>query len=339
MAVGNNTPYLGYESYLGVAEETTFGTLVTATAFIEFTSEGFMKEREELLREEINTTRDYTRRMTGNETVSGSLEAPLNIASDAMVYLIKQAMGGTVASVSIVAGAIGHDLYAGNMEDNKSTSGAANVKSLTMQLRRGSTKQWSYMGMRVNTMTIKGEVGSPVVASFELMGRYGSTTTDSLTASFTNVDPLHFTGVTFQTGDSITNVSTEYINAFELTVSNNLAEQRNLGSANVHSLPPGRRDIKLKLTQQFDTTTSYDRYIQNTQTAIKLLLDTGSTISGAGSSTYSMYINLPACYFNSNTPQADSIDALSQEVDVSAIKDTSTSYVIQMHINNGTTTY
>ena len=339
MAVGNATPYLGYDSYIGAAEETTFGTLVTATAFTEFISEAFMKEREEIRREEINTTRDFTRRMTGNETVNGSIESVLNVADDFHVMLIKQAMGGTVASATIVASSFEHTLDVGDMEANQSTSGAADVKSLSVQVRRGSTEQWSYRGMRVNTLTIKGEVGSAVTVTYELMGQYGTTSSDSLTASFSNINPVNFTGVTFNTGDSITNVSTEYISGFEFSLSNNLAEQRNLGSANIHALPPLRRDVKLKLTQQFDTLTAYNRYIQNTKTAIQILLDTGSTIAAAGSSTYSMHINMPACYFNNITPQVGSMEAISQEIDVSTIKDTTTSYVVQMQINNATTNY
>ena len=94
MSVGNGIPFLGYDSYIGIAEESTYSSVQTATAFVEFTSEGFMKEIEEQRREEINTTRDFTRRMTGNVTVSGSLEAPLNIAADGFIYLMKQAMGG-----------------------------------------------------------------------------------------------------------------------------------------------------------------------------------------------------------------------------------------------------
>lgn len=339
MSVGNGTPFLGYDSYVGIAQETTFGTLVTATSFIEFTSEGFKKEREEQRREELNTTRDFTRRMTGNETVSGALEAPLNIAEDAAVWIIKQAMGGTISSATITAGVeFAHTVNVGDMENNKSTNGAAAVKSLTFQIRRGSTNQWSYRGNRVNSLTIKGEVGSPITFSIEAMGQYGTTSSDSITASFSNINPLNFTGVTFKTGDSITNVGTEYITGFEFTLANNLQELRNLGSANIYSLPPGRRDIKLKLTQQFDTLTAYNRFIQNTKTSIQILMDTGVTI-GAGSSTYSMFINMPACYFNNVTPQAGSIEAISQEIDVSCIKDTTTSYVCLMQINNATSDY
>lgn len=339
MSVGNGVPFLGYSSYVGIAEETAFGTLVTATSFAEFTTESFLKEREELLREEINTTRDFTRRMTGNVTVNGSCEMPMNIADDCIVYLLKQALGGTCGSTTIVAGSISHVLNVGDMENNESTSGGADTKSLSIQVRRGSEHQWSYRGVRVNSVTIKGEVGAPVTAAFELMGQHGTNSSDSLTASFSNINPLNFTGVTFQTGITISAVTTEYISAFELVISNNLAEQRNLGSDAIYALPPLRRDVKLKLTQQFDTLTAYNRFIQNTKTAIQILMDTGISLGAAGGSSYSMHINLPACYYNNIAPAVGSVEAISQELNVSAIKDTTTSYVVQMQIHNATLTY
>jgi hypothetical protein len=340
MSVGNGTPFLGYDSYLGIAEETTFSSVQTATTFIEFTSEAFMKEIEEQRREEINTTRDFTRRMKGNVTVSGSIEAPLNVASDGFIYLMKQAMGGTCASATLGAsGAYSHTLHVGDMENNQGSGSADDIKSLTITVRRGDdANKFQYKGMRVNTMTIKGEVGSPVNATFELMGRYGTICTDTLTASFTNINPINFTGVTFNTGITISSVAVEYITGFEFTLSNNLAEQRVLGSPYIYALPPLRRDVKLKLNQQFDTLTAYNRFIQNTKTAIQILLDTGVTMSAAGS-TYSMAINVPCCYFNNVNPQVGSIEAISQEIDVSAIKDTTTSYVCQFTVNNATEHY
>jgi hypothetical protein len=342
MSVGNGTPFLGYDSYVGVSEETTYSTVATSTSFSEFTSEAFMKEEEELRLEEINTTRDYTRRLKGNITVSGSFESLLNVAEDFHVKCMKQAMGGTVASATIgAAGVYTHTLNVGNMEDNKSTNGADDMKGLTFTIRRGieNGNKFQYRGCRVNTMTIKGEVGTPITVTYEIMGSGGTICTDTLTSSFSEIDPLNFTGVTFKTGATISALGTEYITGFEFSLANNLMEQRNLGSASIYALPPGRRDVKLKLNQQFDTLTAYNRFIQNTKTAVQIILDSGVTIGAAGSSTYSMAINIPCVYWNNVTPQVGGIEALSQEIDGSAIVDTSSSYICQLTVNNATEDY
>lgn len=341
MAVGNSsTPYLGYGSYLAVAEETTYATHITGTAFVEFRSESLKMEEEEILLESINTSRDFTRRLKGNITVAGSVEIDANVAEDAFMLMIKQAMGGTVSSSTLTAsGSYAHTFYTGDMESNDGSIASEDIKGLTFQVRRGSLNQWSYNGMRINTMSIKGEVGAPITASFEMMGSKSSVTADSITASFSSINPLNFTGVTFNTGITISAVTAEYITGFELTLSNNLVEQRNLGSANIHALPPTRRDVKLTLSQQFDTLTAYNRYIQNTKTAIQLLMDTGVTIGGAGTSTYSMHINLPCCYFNNVSPEVSSMEPIPMELAVSVIRDTTTSYSIQIQGNNATEGY
>ncbi|MCP4648907.1 MAG: hypothetical protein GY853_02335 [PVC group bacterium] len=341
MAVGNSsTPFIGYDSYLGVAEETTFGTLVTATSFIEFSSESFKREREEIKIDTVNNSRDYLKRLSGNESAAGGFESMVNPGEDALVYFIKQCMGGSVTSTTITASAYTHVINGGDMESNQGSGGSADIKSLTVQIRKGDTNQYTWQGCRVNSMSLKGEVGSPLTFGCEVMAKTATATSDSLTASFSNVDPSNFTGVTVQTSDSIGGSwTTEYFSAFEVSLNNNISEQRALGSANVHALPPGRRDVSIKLSQQYDTTTNYTRFVENTQTAIQITLDTGATIAAGGSSTYSMKLAFPRCYFNSNMPEVSSNDVLTHEVELTAIRDTTTGYSMQVTVNNATANY
>ena len=279
MGIGDTRKY-GYKSFVGVAEEKiTYGTKTTATAFVEFNSESFKRNIEEKKIEALNTSRDFTKRILLNETVEGSLEFNLNVGSDGVVQILKQAMGGTVASAAVtqgastITGAYIHTLYAGDMESNKATTTANDTKSLTFTVRKGGTHLWDFIGNRVNTLTIKGEVGSPVVVTAELQGKTASISSDSLTPVFSDVLPVNFTGITVKTGDSITNVSAETFIGFELTNNYNLVNDNNaraLGSRTVSILPATRREVTLKLTQRFDTTTAYDRFLESTATAIQI---------------------------------------------------------------------
>jgi hypothetical protein len=338
MGVGNGVPFMGYESALGIGEETTFGTFVSSTAFIEFNTESLKQEREELKRESINGTRDFRKRLIGNETVSGSLEADLNIASDGLVYIIKQALGGTVSSAT-QTGSFLHTLYAGNMESNAATT-TSYKKGLSIAVRRGSTNVFNYSGMRVNTLTIKGEVGSPVIMTAEFIGKTMTVGTALPTVSLSDVLPVNFVGVTIQTGASVGAVSTEYFNSFEFSLANNIEGLRVLGDRTIVQAPPARRDAKLKLSQRFDTTTAYNRFLQNTATAITIFCDSLQTCgAAAGSTTYSMKITLPVCYFNSNQPNVGAANALVHELDVSAMYDASMGSSVQFQITNATASY
>lgn len=343
MSVGNANPFMGYGSAIGVAEESTFGTFVTATAFIEFNSESLKQNREESKLPSINTTRSYKKRLIMNETVEGSIEFDADPNSDAQAYIIKQAMGGTVTSDSITAaGGYTHTFYTGDMESNQSTSGAADAKSLSISVRRGDTSTssnvFAYSGVRVNTLSIKGEVGTPVIITAEIMGKTMSITGTLPTVSLSDQLPLNFTGVTIKTGATITTVSTEYFTGFEFTLNNNMnTDVRSLGSRTVDKLPPQMRDVALTLSQRFDTTTAYDRFIGNTMTAIEIEC-TGATI-GAVATSYALIIKIPAGYYNSNMPEVGGADVLTHEINVTGMYGSAAAYDVQMQMRNATANY
>lgn len=337
MAVGNNTPYMGYQSAIGAAEETTYGTFVTSTGFIEFNTEAFKQEREEVKRESINSTRDFRRRLIGKETVAGSLEADLNVAADPIVKIIKQALGGTCTSAS-ETGSYLHTLYPGDMESNADTT-TSYTKGLSFAVRRGDTSVFNYSGCRVNTLTLKGESGTPVIMTLEVVGKTMSVGSSLPTVSYSDVLPVNFTGIEIQTGDSMGSLSTEYFSAFEFSLANNIdTDQRYLGSRTIDVAPPARREVKLKLTQRFDTTTAYDRFEQNTATSISLIMDSEQTIT-AGATTYSMQIDLPTCYFNSNQPEVGGPGVLTHELDVSSMYNASIGSSLQVKVRNATSSY
>lgn len=344
MGVGDST-YFGYGSVLGMAEETTFGTKVTMTSWIEFNSESMKRSIEEMKLESINTTRNFRRRMLMNESVEGSIESYLNLGSDAIMYLVKQAMGGTCSSASQVSGCIAHTFYEGDMESNKSTSGAADVKSLSIQVRKGGSNLWDFKGCRVNNLTIKGEVGSPILITAEIIGKAGTISTDSMpTIVFSDVAPVNFTGVTIKTSDTSTSLTAETFQSFELSINNNLVSDgaaRQLGIRTVGILPPTRREVSLKLSQRFDTTSSFSYHLNETKRHITILLDNGQTVgSTALATTYSMLIDLPACYYNSNMPEIGDIGPIQLEHEISCISEpTSTGYAIQITAYNAKAFY
>lgn len=347
MSMGGNTANYGYNSFLGVAEETTFGTQVTASTYMEFNTESLKQNREVNILDSINTTRDHMRYLQGNETVEGSVEFDLNVAEDACIYILKQAMGGTVAVSTISAAtSFQHTLNTGNMESNKGTSTASDVKSLTFTVQKGdtSTNQWHFVGNRVNNLTIMGEINSPVKATAELIGRTATNTSETHTIAFAAIDPLHFTGVSITTGLTSTTLSATSVIGFEFGLNNNLVNDNNsreLGSKLLKILPPTQREVSLKLTMRFDTVTAYSNFINETPISVKILMDSGVTIGGAGSSTYSMHIDMPKCYpMSQPMPEVGDKGILIQEIELKPMLDnTTTGYSVQMQVNNATADY
>jgi len=341
MTVGDGVPFLGYDSAIGVAKQVTTTTFVTSTAFLEFNTESLVMTREEKKLEGINTTRDYTKRFQGNEAVDGTVDFDMNIASDACMMIVKQAMGGTVASLSLTVDMYKHTFFAGDMDNNKATSTADNQVGLSFAVRKGDTHVWNYELMRVNNLSIAAEIGEVVKVAAEMMGKTASVSATIPTVVLTDELPLVFTGVTVQTGDSITNLGAECFKSVELSLSNNIdGDQRCLGSAQRSKLPALRREVMLSLGQRFDTLTAWNRFIENTMTAIQVNFESAQTIGAAvGNTVYSMYVKLPECYLNSNTPQVGGVEVIEQDLSFSCIRNATTGSSIQMVAYNGTANY
>ena len=161
----------------------------------------------------------------GNESISGALEFDLDPGATAIAYIIKQAFGGTVSSVANTdtgSDEYTHTFNLGDMENTKATSTASDTKGLSVSIMRGGTDTvFCYSGCRVNNLTIKGEVGAPVVCSAELLGAGASLTSTFPAASYSDIIPLYFKDVTFETGVTISAASTiEYITSFEVSLNN-----------------------------------------------------------------------------------------------------------------------
>jgi hypothetical protein len=342
-----NTAQFGYSAYMGVAPETSYGTFQTSTVFCEFLSEGFKKEIKEKYLETINTTRNVRTRMQMEEEVSGSVEAPLNNASDAINWMIINAMGGTVGS-AIIGATIGytHTINEGDLTNNAASATAKNLAGLSFVVRKGADNglKWQYQGMKVNTLSIKGEIGSEVMMSAELIGKTASICAAAYTVttvSLPEIVPCNFTGITIQTGDTSTTLSTTSYTGFEFTINNNLISDGNarvLGSRSLALCPAGMREVTLKLNNRFDTTSTFSLGDANAPKYFTINLDSGQTIAAAAT-TYSMLITLPRCYYAPNNPAVGGPDIIMEEATLRAVMDTTTSYAVQMKIFNATTSY
>jgi len=348
MAIGD-TALFGYNSVLGIEEETAYGTKAAATAasFIEFNSESLKHSFEIKALESITQSRDYSRAVMLNETNEGSIEANLNPMVDSQVFLIKQAMGGYVTTATIVAAALRHTIYTGDMETTKATTTSSDVKSLSIWADKGG-RRWEFLGARVNQLSIKGEVGGPVVMTAEIIAKAGTVSTDSLTCVIVDSPPALFHGVTIKFADNVASVTAsgtaETFQAFEFTLNNNLvadAAARALGSRQLSICPPTRRDVGIKLTQRFDTVTAYNRFTNLTTMAMEIILDTGFSIGSAGGGSSScLVIRMGRVQFTGSMPEVGEAGVLQQEIEGICLQaNTSTTYTLRMDLHNATANY
>lgn len=342
---GNGTAQMGWNTFIGVAEEITYGTVVTATAFVEFTSESFKRVTEEKILPSLNSTRDFMRRLQGNIVADGSLEMDLNLAENGQMYILKQAMGGTVTSTTVGAGCVRHTFALGDMENNKGSSSAANVKGLTIQVQKGNTTTsiFQMSGCRVNSLALKSEAGGELMLSSEIIAKNGAYATTTLTPIYSNVNPLNFANVTILTGATTTSMSTTTIQNFELTINNNLVtdtKARELGSRTLSICPPTQREIRLKMSMRYETNTAFNYMDSGTSFVAYINIDSGVTAgAAAGNTTYSMQIKLPKLYVNGAVQTIGDKGVITYEIDCPALIGTTTDSVMSLEVWNGTANY
>lgn len=344
MSVGD-TRKLGFYSFLGTAQETAWGTAITATAYLEFNSESINKVIDRQILDGMNCSRNPIRHIHGNENISGSVEFNLNPAADSTVHFLRLTMGGTITSAGDANTGYSHTFTQGDF-------GSAQAKQgLTLQIQRGQSttgdQLYQYSGVRVNQMTIKGEIDNAVIATCDVIGRIGTTSADSLTCALPIINPFNWKHVEIRSAATVTALDsagvTETCMGFELSINNNLISDNNvrsLGHTQLDQLPAGKLEVMLKLTQRYDTFTAYNRGNANSYTAYGIYMISDQTAgSAAGGTTYSMIMRIPRGYAKSNNVVVGGPDVLTEEYEIQSIGDTAGAQLVQMVINNATASY
>jgi hypothetical protein len=301
MSVGDGAR-CGYRSFVGIGRETTWGTKKTSTSFLEFLSESMEKKNDAELLKSLNTSRGATHHVLKNEVIGGAIETYMNLDSDAVVSCFLQAMGGTCTSVASGT-AYHHTIAQGVM--------TSTTQGLTIQKRVGEVAAdiFDYVGCRGGSWSIKADPGMPNTCKFDFVGKYGTTSSDSLTAAdgltvvLTEVNPADWKGVTYKVGNyvSMTSVlasgTTEVITGLEINYDNGLVSDdsaRNIGSAQLGVLPPSENKITIKVSQRYDTSTAIVRGFGESATSIGITFSNGITIGAvAGATTYTMALTFP----------------------------------------------
>jgi hypothetical protein len=186
---------------------------------------------------------------------------------------------------------------------------------------------WRYSGGRVNQIKLSAKAGEIVKCSYDLIFKDSTQQSDDIGTilSISSVLPFTYAQGDFRYGSTElladTTTASEPIQSFELVINNNLvsdANARALGTNILSILPPGRRDIKLKVSQRFDTTTTWARFIQATQGSVDLKF-TGANIGGSTAS-YQMEIRLPYVYNNTGDAElGNPKDILSADIEYDVV--------------------
>jgi hypothetical protein len=183
MAIGS-----GLGAQLGLAAESTYGTFVAPTKFIEFTQESLQLKKTTAQSAGIAAGRLLalsSRRVVTRREVQGSVS--FEVTNKSMGLLLQALMGTTVTPVQQGA-------TAAYLQTHTLASVAG--KSLTMQmgipLTSGTVTDKTFLGCKVTSGEFSCGVGEMLTASFEIDGKTVDEGQTLAAASYSNMSPFHF---------------------------------------------------------------------------------------------------------------------------------------------------
>lgn len=257
---------LGYRSQLGVAEEVTYGTLVTPDRFFEFVSEGIKTTRNRIESNGLRNREFQSRFKPG----SISPEGPINmeLATKGFGLWFKHALGAVATSQPDATG--NPTVY-----DHLFTAGDLDDRSLTVQLGRDEFP-FAYTGAKVNSLEIGCQVDQLATVNVGIVARDEDTATVKATPSYPTTDL-----VSFVEGTLTLEGSEVPVKSCNWQLANALATDRFALGADKRREPErnGFRNLTGSFDADFDTAL-YNRYVSGAIGELKLLF-VGAAISGA----------------------------------------------------------
>jgi hypothetical protein len=290
------TAKIGYQSYIGWGEETSLGTAVQPTKYIQYNSESMVKEIAEQNIEAINGTNQFQKRVRLNEDVSGSIEYPV-VPGD-VLQVLNHLSGGNVTTTNPSTGVFQYEFV---------FKAISTLTSLTLQVARDTADtdtSYNYTGCRVSSQTFNVAIGELLNGTSEFMGVDQESANTISTASYTDLNPYTFKDGTISIGNTDADATSTCIDTFNLNIANNLLEDRCIGSATRTVIEPGMQDVTMELTARYEDNSFYNRFLNGTKTYVSALFESDS-ITGH-TTKHSLKFEAWNCYYNGSTPNIGS---------------------------------
>jgi len=302
MAIGS-----GLGGQCGIAPETTYGTAVAPTQFLEVESAPF-----ELAREYTDTAgiaagrtgKQFSRRQPTTRQASGSIA--LEVATSKMGLLFQHLMGPTVTPTVSGTGFL-----------QRHVLGDSLGKSLTVQLgiprTTGVVDAYTYTGAKVTKAEFSAGVGESLKASFEFDSRDQVTQTLAA-ASIPTLKPFHWAQATLKLGSSVATVAAvDGVTEVSLSIERAMKTDRfYMGNSGVKAEPITNDLIEVTgsiTADNVDKATFVDRFLNNDGFA--LVWEFLGAQIGAGPTRETLRFELPKVALDGGLPQLEGLDVVS----------------------------
>jgi hypothetical protein len=312
----------GLGAQFGFVTETVYGTAVTVTKFVEYTSESVNLQRDVIESRGIRAGSQILRtdRFAINKRGAAG-DINFDVSTKGFGTLMYQALGAKAAPVVLGSGwqhTITPDM----------TNGMSGL-SMTCQFGRpdtsGTVNPFTYDGVKVTGWEFSNALDGLLNMRLSVDAQTEAIGTPTLAAASYAANDILFNytqglcefGVAGTYG---TPVSTDITN-FTITGANGLKTDRHFIRNSTDKKEPIRNafvEITGSLTTEFESVTAYNRFVSGALASVTLTYDTGVSFTGGN---YKLVIKMPNVRFDGDTPNASGPDVVMQNLPIRALYD------------------
>lgn len=292
---------------LGVAKETTYGTGVTPTRFIEFNDETVKRAIERIESTGLRPNRRIVREkqsQPGRESVAGDIDADVNTAGFGLFF--EQCLGAVTSSQPNVGSAP-------TVWEHLAEVGAMDAKSLTTQVARtdssGSTRAFTYAGCKIPKWELMCDEDGLLKIKMSLDAQSETTATALASASYASTaQPLVYTGAVFNLKGT-----EKPVKKFTLAGDNGLATDRyamkatNPQQARAQLEGEKLREYTGKMEMEFEGLSEYEMFTKQEIGSLTAFF-TGPIISGTFASA--VEVTIPGVRLDGETPNVSGVNII-----------------------------
>ena len=301
MAIGS-----GLAGSLGIVAETTYGTPVTVSKFLEVSKVDLKKVKNTAQGGGLKAgalAQPVNRRVVTTTAAAGGLEG--EVVNKNMGLLLQALMGTTVTPTQV--GTTGAYVQTHTLADNAGKSLTAQVG---VPLTTGTVQPYTYAGVKVMGAEFSCGVDDLLTASFDLDAKSVTDQTALASPSYsTGVRPFHFGQMGVKIGTFGAEAAVSGVRSVNVKIDRPQNVDRYYANGNGTKAEPilnGWTSITGAIETDFLTKADFaDRF--DTDGSFSLVWEfVGVTISGAEKETFR--ITIPSCFLNDGTPTLEGPD-------------------------------
>lgn len=322
-----------FRGYVGLAKESTYGTGVAPTYFVDATSDGFSLDNQV---DFGNTTRGRTtyKAEAGAFSDEGSVDMPAN-PENGLGLLLLAALGDETFSAEDPDGD-------GTNEVGSHTFAPADtLPSLSVEVDR-DTDVVRHLGGGVDTLELSHTAEDMLTVSSDIIAKEPDPSPSSASPTYSDLRNFRWNdiGITVDGTSRDTDVTEA---TFEI---GNSLEPLFRGSRTLSKMGVGEREVTASLSLDFENTGLFEKFLgaagatgpedQLATIGVEATWTSPETIEDT-STGYSLRWNMPNCSINTHEATINQNDAVIENIELRAVYDTSLGAELEVELVNGVT--